>query len=170
MKKVRIGRGIATVLCAATLVGCGASNSPNSKPITTPTTEQNQETQETDSVSMNDLLDEAILNGSVTQFSDGIFKVLPEIEKDGGQVVMQAASGYEDTMEQITVRYDENCQFQIAQMDAATGIVQLTQSSASEVKKQTNIAVFGEKQDSGEIWATKILITRYSGATGVGGE
>lgn len=83
--------------------------------------------------------------------------------------MLQAAPGMEEGMKTITVRYDETCQFQIAEIDGTTGAAQFTESSAAEVKKQTSVAVFGEKQDSGEILATKILITRYSNAVGVAG-
>lgn len=83
---------------------------------------------------------------------------------------MQAAPGQEGSLEQTTVRYDENCEFQIAEIDGTTGAAQITPCDASEVKKQTNIAIFGEKQESGEILAVKIVIMRYSNAPGVGGE
>lgn len=178
MRNTKWIKGIAMALCLASVTGCGAADSPGADSGNAPVVEENQQA-ETDtgvpqgdtsnSSNLNDLLDSAVLKGTVTTFSDGVFQVSPTIEKDGGQTAMEAAPGQAEGMEQITVRYGESCQFQIAEIDASTGAAQFVESSAAEVKKQTSIAVFGEKQVSGEILATRILITRYSNATGVAG-
>lgn len=180
-------KGIAVALCIASMTGCGTTNLLETDKGNTSAVEQNPQTvnesehaqQENANTSsweesyqsgnINELLNTATATGNVTEFSDGILQILPEITKDEGQTMMQAAPGMDEGMETITVRYDETCQFQIAEIDGTTGAAQFTEGSAAEVKKQTSIAVFGEKQDSGEILATKILITRYSNAAGVVG-
>lgn len=178
---------VAVVLCIASLTGCGSADTLETDQISAPVVEQNPQTEKgsehtqqenagtssqeesSQSGNIDDLLNTAAATGNVTEFSDGILQVLPEITKDEGQTMLQAAPGMEEGMRTITVRYDETCQFQIAEIDGTTGAAQFTESSAAEVKKQTSVAVFGEKQDSGEILATKILITRYSNAVGVAG-
>lgn len=70
---------------------------------------------------INELLNTTTATGNVTEFSDGILQILPEITKDEGQTMMQAVPGMEEGMETITVRYDETCQFQIAEIDGTTG-------------------------------------------------
>lgn len=178
---------VAVVLCIASLTGCGSADTLETDQISAPVVEQNPQTEKgsehtqqenagtssqeesSQSGNIDDLLNTAAATGNVTEFSDGILQVLPEITKDEGQTMLQAAPGMEEGMKTITVRYDETCQFQIAESDGTTGAAQFTESSAAEVKKQTSVAVFGEKQDSGEILATKILITRYSNAVGVAG-
>ena len=189
MRKIRFVKGIALALCMLSLTGCGAVNSQNenmenisesgnnSATETENQTEkeekeknQNQQEETKDSSDMDTLLTQAVLQGSVAEFSDGVIQVVPQKEKDGGETLMQAAPGQEGSLEQTTVRYDENCEFQIAEIDGTTGAAQITPCDASEVKKQTNIAIFGEKQESGEILAVKIVIMRYSNAPAVGGE
>lgn len=178
MRNTKWIKGMAVALCLVSMTGCGAAETPGTDSGNVPVVEENQQagnngetsTEDTsDTTNLNALLDSAVLKGTVTEFSDGVFQVLPMIEKDGGQTAMEAAPGQEEGMEQITVRYEESCQFQIAEINASTGAAQFVESNAAEVKKQTSIAVFGEKQESGEILATRILITRYSNATGVAG-
>lgn len=189
MRKAKFVKGIALALCMVSLTGCGAVNSQNentknssdseNNPVAEPGKQTEKETrQETESqyketeqsFNMDTLLEQAVLQGSVAEFSDGVIKVVPQEEKDEGQTLMQAAFGEEGSLEQTTVRYDENCEFQIVEVDGTTGAAQMTPCDASEVKKQTDVAVFGEKQDSGEILAGKIFIMRYFNASGVGGE
>ena len=76
-------------------------------------------------------------------------------------MIIAAADGMESSMESTTVSYDENCIFQIANINSSTGTVELEGATASDVKKSTSVYVYGETQDDGEIHATKVLITRF---------
>lgn len=50
---------------------------------------------------------------------------------------------------------------QIAVFNSETGDVRFEDAAASQVKKSTGVAVYGETQENGEIRATKVYITRY---------
>lgn len=163
MKNTKWIKGMAVALCLASVTGCSAADTQGTDSSNLPIEE------ESGTSKLDELLNDAVLKGTVTAFSDGAFQVSPMLEKDNGQTAISVDPDQVESMEQITVRYEEDCQFQIAEIDASTGDARFAESNAAEVKKQTNIAVFGEKQESGEILATRVLITRYSNATGVAG-
>ena len=105
-------------------------------------------------------METASLRGAVADFQDGSFQVVPD--QDDGQMIIAAADGMESGMESTTVSYDENCIFQIANINSSTGVVELEGATSSDVKKSTTVYVYGDTQEDGEIHATKVLITRFS--------
>lgn len=109
----------------------------------------------------NALVDAALLKGDVTAFQDGSFQVTPVQEKDGGQTGVIAAPGMEEEGESRQVSYGKDCAFWIAKISLETGKASLETASASDVKKNTEVAVYGETGDNGEVHASKILILRY---------
>lgn len=128
------------------------------------TTAQNREETGTDGEEQNPQnLDEmqasAVLIGSVSDFRDGSFRVVPEQSTE--DTAIQAAAGYESGMDSTTVSYGEDCLFQIASISTTTGEITLKDASAADVKKSTGVAVYGDTQENGEIHAVKVLITRY---------
>ena len=108
---------------------------------------------------LDDIEAEAILGGSVAEFQDGSFQVVP-MEADA-ETVKLAANGMESTLESTTVSYGEDCTFHIANINSATGAVEFEAATSSDVKKSTSVYIYGETQDDGTIYATKVLLPRY---------
>lgn len=107
---------------------------------------------------LDDIEAEAILGGSVAEFQNGSFQVVP-MEADA-QTTKLAASGMESTLESITVSYGDDCTFHIANINSATGAVEFEAATSSDVKKSTSVYIYGETQDDGTIHATKVLLPR----------
>ena len=155
------------LLCALSLAGCGSSNSgqaANNEPSSYSQNEnqsggENTNASNATSTNLDDLLETANLRGSVADFQDGSFQVVPD--QDVGHMIIASADGMEISMESTTVSYDGNCIFQIANINSSIGTVELEGATASDVKKSTSVYVYGETQDDGEIHATKVLITRF---------
>ena len=168
MKHMKLVTMTLALLCALSLAGCGSSNSgqaANNEPSSYNQNEnqsggENSNTSNETSTNLDDLLETALLRGSVADFQDGSFQVVP-MEADA-QTTKLAASGMESTLESTTVSYGEDCTFQIANINSSTGAVELEAATASNVKKSTSVYVYGETQDDGEIHATKVLITRFN--------
>ena len=163
MKRLKFTKAILILACAASLAGCG--NIQKDTGTDAPSYSQNSDgDQPTDtSNEAQALLDSAALVGSVTDFQEGSFQVMADQTKDNGQTAVGAAPGMESEsgMESTTVSYGEDCVFQIANIDINTQTVNLEDASSSDVKKSTSVAVYGEEQENGEIYATKVLITRF---------
>lgn len=180
MRYSKLAKGILVMSCTVLLAGCGASEEEqditmeNQSAVQNETEQKNKtgnviDTSNTNLSNIEELLNSALLNGTVSGFQSGSFQVVPIETEDNGQTAKIAAPGTENNMLSITVNYGKDCVFQIANINDLTGEVSFEEGSADEVKKETQVAVYGEKQDSGEIFATEIMITRYQGATGVGG-
>lgn len=113
------------------------------------------------------LIDSADLLGSVIQVDAGRVTVQPT-EMDG-DIAMQAADGQADASTATTVQLGDACTFACADIETASGEVTTMPATAADVKRQSDVAVFGEKQADGSILATHVVIVRYTGASGVGG-
>ena len=163
MKRLKFTKAILILACAASLAGCG--NIQKDTGTDAPSYSQNSDgDQPTDtSNEAQALLDSAALVGSVTDFQEGSFQVMADQTKDNGQTAVGAAPGMESEsgMESTTVSYGEDCVFQIANIDTSTQAVDLEDAASSDVKKSTEVAVYGETQENGEIHAAKVLITRF---------
>lgn len=163
MKRLKFTKAILVLVCTASLAGCGNiqkdtgtdAHSYSQNPEGGQSTDTSNEAQA--------LLDSAALVGSVTDFQEGSFQVMADQTKDNGQTAVGVAPGMESEsgMESTTVSYGEDCVFQIANIDINTQAVNLKDASSSDVKKSTSVAVYGETQENGEIYASKVLITRY---------
>lgn len=81
---------------------------------------------------LGDIEAEAILGGSVAEFQDGSFQVVP-MEADA-ETVKSAASGMESTLESTTVSYGDDCTFHIANINRTTGAVEFEAATSSDVK------------------------------------
>lgn len=166
MKHLKFTKAILILACAASLGGCG--NIRKETGADAPSYSQNPDGDQSADTSnasndAQELLDSAVLVDSVAEFQEGSFQVMANQTKDNGQTAVGAAPGMESEsgMESTTVSYEEDCVFQIANIDTSTQAVNLENASSSDVKKSTEVAVYGEKQENGEIHATKVLITRF---------
>lgn len=110
-------------------------------------------------------LDEnADLEGSVYDFTETGFSLSPaKTYEDGGGVVMeQAAPGSEDKDELVSVTYSNNCIFQILVMDVASlKEVSREDTTLESIKKQTQVKVYGNCQDTTHWTAERIIIVRW---------
>ena len=182
-------KGMLAVLCALALAGCGSAgkeqqgaggkeNLNREEPKTagesdTDTNSASQNPDSTDGVSSKEeengdpatheeLINEAAVTGSVTQFQDGMFLVASDNQNaDGGQIAIGAAEGYEDAADSVTVRCGADCVFRIASLDINTGDIRYEDADREDVKESTDVAVLGERQASGEILARRVYIIRY---------
>lgn len=172
MKHFKLMKAALILTCAVSLAGCAGSpkgEETNPEPISQSQSESPKDSEvsslqtETDirDVDMNGLLDEANVSGTIDDFQDGSFQVLPTRIEDNGELGIQAADGMEDSAEKITVSYGEGCTFEYARIDTATGRAQLQAADSQAIKKSTQVAVYGEQQDGGEIKAARVLILNY---------
>lgn len=167
MKQMKLATTALALVCTFSLAGCGnfhtgqaANNEPSAYSQSGPQSGgENTNTSNETSTNLDDLLETSMLRGSVADYQEGSFQVVPD--QDDGDTVIAAAPGMESSTESTTVSYGQDCIFQIAHIDSATGAVELESASASNVKKSTSVYVYGETQDNGEIHATKVLIARF---------
>ena len=142
MKKTNISKFIAVGLCICALTGCGAS--PNEKPDTSnPIVNSNTNEENTNGSSENkgnDILESANLRGA------GI-----KIE----------APGMENKDNAVSVTYNPDCEFVIATVNAQSGVTNVTTGSISDVKKQSEVYLYGEFADTLHFNATKVVIARW---------
>lgn len=171
MKNRKVKTIILTLLCAISLVGCSAPDRDGTD-TEVPTLTQDENTpdhndtdasegDEKTSENAEELLSAANLNGSVSDFQTGSFQVVQTLISEDGQEAAGAAPGAEGDMESINVYYEEDCVFQIANINSATGEAKLEAASAEDVKKSTNVSIYGEWQENGELHAAKVILTRY---------
>lgn len=150
-------------LCVCALTGCG------SKPDITLDTNQStvnsnadkEDTNDLPGNDSNDLLDSANMSGSVLEFTDSGCSVSQTTEIEGGEGVMAAAEGYENEDNAVSVKYNPDCEFVIATMNIQSGTVtNVTSGSITDVKKNSNIYIYGEFVDTFNFNAKKVVITR----------
>lgn len=106
----------------------------------------------------------ADLEGSVYDFTDAGFSLsMADIYEEGeGSVMEQAAPGAEDESSLVLITYADNCTFQIVVMDAASLTEVSNENTTSEsIKKQTQVKVYGNCQDTTHWTAEKIIIVRW---------
>ena len=162
MQHRKKGITILLLVCTLALAGCGSSHTGEGTGGNAPSqSSQNANTNPSGKGSGDELLDNAVLKGTVSDFQEGSFQVIPTQDKDHGQTAVEAAPGMESGMESTTVSYGEDCTFQIAVFNSGTGDVRFEDAAASDVKKSTGVAVYGDTQENGEIHAAKVYITRY---------
>lgn len=169
MKHIKLVMVTGVLVLTLSLAGCGNSRGEQAADGGTSVKSQSEnqagDTGASDdggenSTNLDNLIETASLRGSVADFQDGSFQVIPD--QDDGQTAISAAEGMESGMESTTVSYGADCTFQIANINSSTGAVELEAATVSDVKKSTSVYVYGETQDDGEIHATKVLITRYN--------
>ena len=163
---------LAAMLLAATCVGCG--NQPHNDDILLDHQEQdtnlpsvkvpetNPSVENVENPATGDgLFEISKANGTVVEFSDTGCKITPT--HYDGNVAYEAAPGYEDQDESISVLYSQDCVFQIAYVNIQTGEVTYENATLGDVKKQTRIVICGEYDDSNVIQATHVFVYRQMG-------
>lgn len=177
MKKNKFFIGLAVALCVLSFAGCGTSdkisddtnnayntsNPTNANDSNAPVDESN------DSLADNQpegddgdsLIDLSAIQGSVVEFSDGACTITPVETSDDGETAVAAAPGSENTDNNVTVHYQDDCIFQIAQISQATGKASISDADISDIKKQTSLILYGEWSDTYNLNATRVIIARY---------
>ena len=162
MKKTNISKFIAVGLCICALTGCGAS--PNEKPDTSnPIVNSNTNEENTNGSSENkgDVLESANLTGRVLEFTDNGCLLNQAKETDGGASMQMEASGMENKDNAVSVTYNPDCEFVIATVSAQSGVTNVTTGSISDVKKQSEVHLYGEFAGTNQFNATKVVIARW---------
>lgn len=178
MKNSNITKGVFFTILVLTISGCGVIGEETGEHKDTSTTDTNanvtsgedQDVGGVDSTtkdndvyqrSADQLIDSATMIGSVTSFTNDGCIVNQQLSEDGGQTAKIAAEGIENTDTSVTISYRENCVFQIAEINITTGEMTLRNADKANLKKSTNILIFGEVQNTRNLVADKIVITRY---------
>lgn len=163
MKKTNISKFVAVGLCICALTGCGAS--PDEKPDTpNPIVNSNTNEENANGSSENkgnDILDSANLIGSVLEFTDNGCSVSQAKEIEGGAGIKSEAAGLENKDNAVSVTYNPDCEFVIATVNAQSGVRNVTTGSISDVKKQSEVYLYGEFSDTLHFNATKVVVARW---------
>lgn len=174
MKKIKLVGVTLALFCTLSMAACGSTQNgqeTQSEPPAYSQGEMSGGNKDADAGkgkeelpgNLGDIEAEAILGGSVAEFQDGSFQVIP-METDA-ETTKLAASGMESTLESTlestTVSYGDDCTFHIANINRTTGAVEFEAATSSDVKKSTSVYIYGETQDDGTIHATKVLLPRY---------
>lgn len=163
MKKTNISKFVAVGLCICALTGCGAN--PNEKPDTpNPIVNSNTNEENTNGSSENkgdDILESANLIGDVLEFTDNGCSISQAKDIEGGAGVKIEAPGMENKYNAVSVTYNPDCEFVIATVNAQSGVRNVTTGSISDVKKQSNVYLYGEFADTNHFNATKVVIARW---------
>lgn len=101
------------------------------------------------------------LQGSVTEFSDNGCTITPTTSSNDGKIAEEAAEGYEDEGEKVTIKYGENCTFQRAVISITTGKADVSEAAISDIKKKTSLLLYGNFDDTENFTATKVVIVQY---------
>ncbi len=145
---------LAGVCALSLLAGCGSKE--NAETPQMPSQQQSGS-------NMNDAVYKgSLLNGWVKDFSDGEFSVVvteQETADDGGAVAVMPAPGSEKAENTTKVIYNEDCKFQIVKIDGAQEKApEYEDVTAENIKKETQVIIFGEELQSGKVKAEKVLI------------
>ncbi len=163
MKKTNISKFIAVGLCICALTGCGES--PDEKPDKSNPIVNSNTNEENANGSLenkgNDILESANLIGSVLEFTDNGCFVSQAKEIEGGAGVKIEAAGMENKDNSVSVTYNPDCEFVIATVSAQSGVTNTTTGSISDVKKQSEVYLYGEFSDTNHFNATKVVIARW---------
>lgn len=104
-------------------------------------------------------LDDAAMTAHVVEFSDSGCTVTQDLDDGNGELTV-AAPGADGVMEHISVIYGEQAEFYVAVLNG-NSISSVTDSDREEVKKETQLALYGTFEGSGTFRADKIVIMRY---------
>ena len=174
MKKSRLSKGLAAGMCVMMLAGCGVKD--HGSDIQPPEKAHNEADQNIPSAEhagskagsntsakgrFDELANTANIAGSVLEFSDTGCKISQLKTENGGESAYSAAPDSVTEDLTVSIQYGETCEFQIATINKTTGDYSAAEGTISDVKKESNLYVFGEFQDTHNLTATKVVITRY---------
>lgn len=162
---------IVTLLWLGCLVGCGKQpiqdqRATDTEPAITdqagerPTASSGQPeaTRDGNPVDADQLFAECTLSGTVIEFSSDGCTISPTIQD--GNVAYGAAPGYEDEFEQVRIIYGEACTFQISNVNIVSGSVEYDSASMKDVKKQTDLILYGAYDSEDNLVAERVYIYR----------
>ncbi len=165
MKNSNMLKGVLVFLCTLALTGCGAGNGGNTadkaqgNPVNASAEKGNSSEAGNQGGNANELLNACSLNGSVIDFADSGCTITPK--EDKGETAKIAAAGHEDVGDTVNVQYQEDCVFQTAVVDVASGNAELGGASRSDIKKSTTLVIYGDFTDSHNLTADRVIIWRY---------
>lgn len=171
MKHTKHLIGLALVLCALSLAGCGTNSyftDNNEKPQTSNSenpavtgNDENVSKNPMDNNDANSLISLSSIQGDVIQFSDENCVITPiEYSADGNKAII-AAPGNDSSDTNVTVHYQSGCVFKIANISISSGTATFTEADISDIKKQTSLIIYGDWSDKHNLNATQVIIARY---------
>lgn len=115
---------------------------------------------ETSTTDNSDVLEHADIIGTVEEFTDSGCRVfMADVSEDEMAQPVQGVDA-DNGQGRISVVYNTETVFQLGIADIETGTFELQEVDKSEVKKQSNIYLYGEYQNDGTFLATKVIIFR----------
>lgn len=172
MKKVKIFIGVVSALCALSLAGCSTHGSnithntsevPNTSGEKQPVIENNDGSTDTSAENndANSLIKFSAIQGDVIQFSHESCTITPVENSADGNVAVIDAPGNENSDNNVTIHYQNDCVFQIAKISISSGTATFSEADISDIKKQTSLIIYGDWSDKHNLNATKVFIARY---------
>ena len=106
-----------------------------------------------------DMLSEANMVATVVDFSESGCTVIKGTESEDEQK-LASAGGDVDDKSKINVVYSNSVSFQLATATVGASDANLEDTGKSELKKQSNVYLYGTYQDDGTFLADKVIIYR----------
>ena len=141
MKKRIIVIILAATLGAAVITGCGDNTASDT------------------GKSVVDMLSEANMVATVVDFSESGCTVIKGTESEDEQK-LASAGGDVDDKSKFNVVYSNSVSFQLATATVGASDANLEDTGKSELKKQSNVYLYGTYQDDGTFLADKVIIYR----------
>lgn len=132
---------LAATLGAAVITGCGDNTASDT------------------GKSVADMLSEANMVATVVDFSESGCTVIKGTESEDEQK-LASAGGDVDDKSKINVVYSNSVSFQLATATVGASDANLEDTGKSELKKQSNVYLYGTYQDDGTFLADKVIIYR----------
>ena len=132
---------LAATLGAAVITGCGDNTASDT------------------GKSVVDMLSEANMVATVVDFSESGCTVIKGTESEDEQK-LASAGGDVDDKSKINVVYSNSVSFQLATATVGASDTNLEDTGKSELKKQSNVYLYGTYQDDGTFLADKVIIYR----------
>ncbi len=108
------------------------------------------------------IFDLADLQGTVLEFTNSGCTISPQIN-EGDDLAYEAAVGVEDDAGNITVLYSADTQFQIVTANAEQQEIEsINNTEKDELKKQSEVCLFGNYQEDNTFLATRVVIVRWN--------
>lgn len=99
------------------------------------------------------------ISGTVTEFFADGCKITPT-KYSGDNEAYEAAAGYEDEQDLVSIVYDTDCTFQVAHISMTTGKATYDDANMDDVKKQTPLIICGEYDEDNILHASRVFIYR----------
>lgn len=161
MKQGVFSKFILAGMCIFALAGCGQTNSDTSQTgFNSKNTNNSGETSSNNS--KDNIMESANLIGDVVNISNNGCSVNQAKVIEGGAGMQTEADGYEDENNDLTINYNSDCGFLIAELSMTSGeVLNMSNGSISDVKKQSQIYVYGDFVDTHNFNADKVIIANW---------